>query len=253
MSDTSAHALALRHGADEVRRRQLEVQVIERERELDALKVELQKLQDRYLAEIGTLYRELADVESSILEFEVRVGLREAPDPGTSSATEAEADAEAVTDPSCSSNAPPSLELKKIFRDVARTIHPDLAMDEPARYRRHSLMAEANRAYAERDTDRLRLILHAWENDPDAVSDDDPMAGAKRLARLDGQLAAIDAECADLRRSAIYTLKIKIERTRAEGWDLFGEMRLQVSAELGRARARLRKLQATYGIRTLRP
>jgi hypothetical protein len=27
-------------------------------------------------------------------------------------------------------------------------------------------MAEANRAYAERDEDRLRLILHAWQHDP---------------------------------------------------------------------------------------
>jgi hypothetical protein len=44
-----------------------------------------------------------------------------------------------------------------MFQDVARAVHPDALPDaqhdERTRYRRHSLMAEANRAYAERDED----------------------------------------------------------------------------------------------------
>ena len=107
----------------------------------------------------------------------------------------------------------PSQDLKKIFRNLARTIHPDLALDEPARWRRHSLMAEANRAYAERDEDRLRLILHAWERSPDAVLGDDPEADEERLRRriaaIEDRLLELGREFADLESSAIAQLSAR--------------------------------------------
>jgi len=160
--------------ADLERRRALEAEVLRREAELDALKVELQKLQSRYLSEIGSLYRELSELEDKIYDAEVRAGVRQPPgdEPQierSAKDTAPDGDVEAFQ---CSNRSEPSDDLKKVFRDVARTIHPDLAMDGPEWNRRHSLMAEANRAYAERDADRLRLILHAWHNDPESISDD---------------------------------------------------------------------------------
>ncbi len=221
---------------------ELRSQVSRRESDLDTLKVELQKLQSRYLGEIGSLYRELSELEDRIHEAEVRAGLRkpaEEEDPGNQEADPVEADGGFQ----CSNRSQPSDELKKVFRDVAKSIHPDLAIDGPEWNRRHSLMAEANRAYAERDADRLRLILHAWQNDPASIADDEPNATPRRIAMLEQQLVVIDAEFAELRKSAIYRLKTKIESTRAEGWDLFAEMRLQVKSEVGRAKARLAKLR----------
>lgn len=229
--------------ADEARRSTLSAEVLRREAELDALKVELQRLQSRYLTEIGSLYRELSELEDRIYEAEVRAGVRS---PATEEPSGASAEREAadagVGAFQCSNRSEPSDELRKVFRDVAKTIHPDLAMDGPEWNRRHSLMAEANRAYAERDADRLRLILHAWHNDPDSIGDDEPNATPRRIALLEQQLVVIDGEFAELRKSAIYRLKTKIESTRAEGWDLFAEMRLQVKSEVGRANARLAKL-----------
>jgi hypothetical protein len=233
--------------ADEAKRQALAARVLEREAELDALKVELQKLQSRYLDEIGALYRELNDLEAEIADIEIRAGLREPPADVTGDEDEGETEDE--PDVQCSSRGQPTDELKRMFRDVAKTIHPDLAADGPARYRRHSLMAEANRAYAERDADRLRLILHAWQNDPDAIGSDEPDAVRRRITRLEQQLAVIDVEFAELRGSAIYKLKAKLDTTRAEGWDLFAEMTLQVKSEVGRARTKLARLNQQFGIR----
>ena len=174
---------AARDGGDDARRRALEAEVLRRESELDALKVELQKLQARYLGEIGSLYRELSELEDQIFEAEVRAGLRPPAadeDPETEAAGPAGSRGEGGFQ--CSNRSQPSDELKKVFRDVAKSIHPDLAADGPEWYRRHSLMAEANRAYAERDADRLRLILHAWQNHPDSIADDEPNATARRIA-----------------------------------------------------------------------
>ena len=226
---------------DDARLETLKKQVSDRDAELVALKLELQKLQSRYLNEIGSLYGELSALEDEIAEREIRLGFRQ---PEIEDVTERGGTREygEANRPGCSNRAQPSDALKKMFRDVAKSIHPDLAMDEPARWRRHSLMAEANRAYAERDADRLRLILRAWETSEESIGVDEPDAAGRRIALLEVKLAAIESEFAELRRTAIHRLKTKIESTRKEGWDLFAEMRLQVKTEVGRAKTKLARL-----------
>jgi hypothetical protein len=229
--------------ADRARLSALEAQLAGREQELDALKTELRQLQTRYLDEIGPFYAELSTLEAQVVELEVRLGLR----PPPLFDEDDEADGEDAPAVSCSSHAAPSADLKRVFRDLAKAIHPDLAMDDRARYRRHSLMAEANRAYAEQDEDRLRLILSAWERNADVAADDgEADAGTRirrRMARIDERLIAVAAELADLRSSAIWRLKGRIDETRAQGWDLFAEMILQVKREISRATMRLASLR----------
>ena len=225
----------------------LELQVATRESELTALKNDLYALQTRYLDEIGPLYAELIPLDEAVAEAEIAAGLRvrdpEGPDAlGVDDATELAG---------CGPGSAPSEGLKRMFRDVARAVHPDLTshgdVDERTRFRRHSLMAEANRAYAERDEDRLRLILHAWQHDPGLVAGDDPAAEHERLkrraSRLNSRLLEIESEFADLRRSAIAQLKQKIDDTRAQGWDLFAEMKRQIQREISMAKATLEKLR----------
>jgi hypothetical protein len=229
--------------SDRARLVALEAELTAREEVLDALKTELRQLQTRYLQEIGPLYAELATLEASVIEIEIRAGLR----PPPIVIDEAPDGSDEAGGVSCSNPAAPSGDLKRMFRDLARSIHPDLAMDDPARNRRHSLMAEANRAYAERDEDRLRLILRAWERQADVSMDEDAPDERTRLLRrmaaIDERLVAIDAESADLRRSAIWRLHGKIAEAKAQGWNLFAEMMLQVKKDIARARARLASLQ----------
>ena len=227
----------------------LELQVAARERELATLKLALQALQARYLSELGALYAELNTLDAAVADEEIRAGLRPPPldpDDADDGDEAAAGDAPAVA-AGCASRAASSGTLKKIFRDVARAIHPDRAMDERTRYRRHSLMAEANRAYAERDEDRLRLIMRAWEQSRDAVAGDDGEPAdariRRRMAILGDRLVEIDAEFADLRASAIARLQRRIEETTAQGWDLFAEMLREVKREIARATARLAKLR----------
>lgn len=218
----------------------LEHRLDERERALGVTRGELQQLQSRYLEAVGVYYRQLVELDAETVALEIRLGLRE-PDEDPAD-DRAGSGAEASAD-GCGNRGAPSGDLKKIFRNLAKTLHPDLALDEPARWRRHSLMAEANRAYAERDEDRLRLILHAWERSPEAIVGND--AGSdlervrRRIAELEARLAAIEREFVDLRESAIGQLRIKIDEARAKGWDLIVEMVAEVKRDVGRATARL--------------
>lgn len=206
-----------------------------------ALKLELQTLQAAYLAEVGPLYAELHQLEADLAEAEIRAGLRPPPDE-----PDAPGDAGGLPHASaegCGNRTVPSVDLKRVFRDVAKAVHPDRARDDAARFRRHSLMAEANRAYAEQDADRLLLILRVWEGSADAVIGDDPVSQRlrreRRIAELGDHLVALDAELVELRQSAIARLKRRLDETRAQGWDLFAEMVRQVKREIVVARARL--------------
>jgi hypothetical protein len=215
----------------------LDRQVAARERELLALGEQLQQLQSTYLGAVGAHYARLVELDEAIAAAEIRAGLRPPPESVAGEHSEENPKEGA----GCSNRGGASGDLKKIFRELARTIHPDLAVNDPARLRRHSLMAEANRAYAERDEDRLRLILHAWHGQAEAVDphETEDQRAIRRVAWLEDRLRAIDAEFADLETSAICQLKRKIDAARAQGWDLLAEMIAEEQRDVRRASARL--------------
>jgi hypothetical protein len=242
---TRSHAIQLAPpDADRARLRALELELAARESALAALRDELHELQSRYLREIGDFYAQLSALEAAVVEAEIQAGIR--PPCETDNEPEDRTSTPDADMQGCSNRGAPSDDLKRVFRDLAKAIHPDLAEDEPARCRRHSLMAEANRAYAERDEDRLRLIMRAWERSPETTLDEDPDVDRarvqRRLADIDARLVTIDAELADLRSSAIWRLKGRIGEARQQGWDLFAEMILQVQREIRRATLRLQQL-----------
>ncbi|MGQ9555648.1 MAG: exonuclease domain-containing protein [Anaerolineae bacterium] len=60
-------------------------------------------------------------------------------------------------------------ELKALYREVAKLVHPDLATDQVERERRTRVMAEANAAYERGDVETLRRILREWKPRPEVV------------------------------------------------------------------------------------
>src|SRR5439155_6995426 len=54
--------------------------------------------------------------------------------------------------------------LKRLYRDVAKAVHPDLSDNDLERQHRHTLMVRANEAYDSGDEAKLNGLLHEWEN-----------------------------------------------------------------------------------------
>jgi hypothetical protein len=146
-----------------VRAAQLEATLAERDNEVTRLKADLDAFRIRYRQEVGLLHERLDELEAAIDEAEMGVRAEKPTTP---------VDASPAADQPPVDSAPKftSDAVRKLFRDVAKAIHPDLAGDDLTRNRRHMLMIEANRAYALGDEQRLRLILEAWQNSPEAVS-----------------------------------------------------------------------------------
>jgi hypothetical protein len=57
--------------------------------------------------------------------------------------------------------------VKKLYRELARLLHPDIALDEDEKARRHDLMAKENKAYAGGDEELLAQMLAEEQNSPE--------------------------------------------------------------------------------------
>jgi hypothetical protein len=215
---------------------ELEAALEAREIEYARVDAQLAAFRIRYRAEVGLLHDQLDELESAIaeaelgeLERQVERGEREAKRPSGP---------RAAAPPRFTSDA-----VRKLFRDVAKAIHPDLARDALARGRRHALMIEANRAYALGDEERLRWILDAWARSPEAVQGDDAEAARlrmeRRIAQIEEQLGVYAADVAALEDSEIWKLKAMVDEAASRGKDLVGDMVKRLKRDILAAQNRL--------------
>jgi hypothetical protein len=219
---------------------ELERELGQRAADLTRARADLATFRIRYRQEVGQLHEELDAIERAIAEAELgEINKRlesEGVDPAAANTARVE------TAPRFTSDA-----VRRLFRDVAKTIHPDLAQDEDARDRRHALMVEANRAYALGDEERLRWILQAWTNSPEAVPDDDPDAARLRLARraeqIEHELAIVARDLAELHDSPLGKLKTMVDEAAARGKDLVADMIRRLKRDIMAARNRLDAMQ----------
>ena len=215
----------------------LEAELKTRSAEIARVDSELAAFGIRYRHDVGLLHEQLDELEHAIAEAELgEIARRVEAEGGAPGARPAGRRPESA--PRFTSDA-----VRKLFRDVAKAVHPDLAADAHARDRRHALMVEANRAYALGDEQRLRSILQAWERSPEAVQGSDVEAARQRLVRriaqVEEQLEAYASELAELRESPLWKLKAMVDDASARGKDLVGDMVKRLKRDILVAQNRL--------------
>lgn len=204
------------------RARALEAVLEERKADLSKVEMDLERFRIRYRQEVGTLHEQLDQLELAIAEAELGELAKRIPE-GADAAGQSAPTGRPESAPRFTSDA-----VRKLFRDVAKAIHPDLARDEAARDRHHALMVEANRAYALGDEEELRRILRAWERSPEAVRGSDPEAVRVRLVRritqLEEQIGQLADELATVKDTPLWKLKVMVDEAAGKGRDLVREM-----------------------------
>ncbi|MET8943262.1 hypothetical protein ABZX30_06665 [Streptomyces sp. NPDC004542] len=78
----------------------------------------------------------------------------------------------------------PSEEARKLYRELARKAHPDLAQEEPERARREEFLTRVNAAYARGDEALLRELAKEWAAGP-ALAERLPSRSEELYARLE--------------------------------------------------------------------
>jgi hypothetical protein len=210
----------------------------DRSGEVARVKSELERFRINYRQQVGILHEQLDALEDAITEAEVEVSQAAKPVKDCGGATTNTTGVRPAPLPRFTSDG-----VRRLFRDVAKAIHPDLAHDEVTRDRRHSLMIEANLAYASRDEEQLRSILHAWENSPEAVLGSDPEATRlrliRRIAQIEAQLNMLASDLAELRETPTWKLKTMVDEAAAKGKDLVRDMIRRLQRDIMAATNRL--------------
>jgi hypothetical protein len=220
----------------------LRATLAQRELDLVDFRSELSIFEGRYLRQVGRLYAELDSWKARIAELQARLHPSETLKAEAEAAREharqtyEEAHGKASELPDFTA----SPELKSLFRDVAKQIHPDLSKDASDLERRTRLMAEANRAYEAGDAQSLRRILDEYQGGADAVEGEGIGAELIRIIRQISQaksrLSAIEQELTALQQSEIAMLKKQAEEREGQGGDLLAELANSVRERIERAR-----------------
>lgn len=230
----------------------LESTLTQEELTLATLKAKLRAFEVRYLRTVGSRYADLDEIQAQIAEVEARLHPNDlnAQQRATDAQYQARASADtvgSVQDPTEQNRFIPSEELKRLYRNIARQLHPDLATDENERARRHLVMAEVNGAYASGDEERLRAILREWHSSPESITGEGPGAELirviRKIAQVEQRLRGIGSEIAELKASELHQLWIKVKDGGLRGRDVLTEMAEKVDTDITEAQERLRALQ----------
>jgi hypothetical protein len=198
-----------------------------REASLDHLRAQLNSFEGRYIRQVGVLYIQLDDWQDRIAQL--------------NNPTQPEAPEPELT-PDNPEPDPAALNLKALFREVAKRIHPDRARDPRDEQRRTHLMAQANAALLREDAGLLQRMFHGY--DPSTNSGDDLTLTAQ-LERLTQQIAQskqdilnIDAAIEALTHSEMALLQARTLRAATHGRDLLAEHAARVKGSIGIAMRR---------------
>lgn len=223
----------------------LEGKLADRELEFVTLQNALRTFEARYLRTVGRLYAELDELQAQAAEAQARHAPqnpnlhRQACDVRTRATKSAEAVGSLVKEDNVSEFAPRD-DLKKLYREIAKLVHPDLTTDDRERARRTRMMAEANRAYTAGDEVKLRAILDDWVSSPESVQGEGIAAelvrAIRKIHQVKRRLADIDAETSELKRSELFALLERVELARIQDRDLLAGMARQLKHEIVEAR-----------------
>jgi hypothetical protein len=225
----------------------IETELADRELRSANLRAELAAFEQQYLHFVGSRYAALDELKAGIAERLAKeqptnARAREAANDARKHAQETKSAAgeQANSVPRAFEASP---EMKRLYRDVAKRIHPDLTSDRHDRAKRQILMAEANEAYQHGDETRLAKILTEYEWSPDAVQGEGAGAELIRVIRgisqARGRLAEIEAELQELLRSDLYQLKTRVDEAQQHGRDVLKEMIEKVEDQIVQAKQRL--------------
>ena len=139
-----------------------------------------------------------------------------------------------------------AVEAKRLYIDLAKRLHPDLARDDEDRQHRERIMQRVNEAFRLRDLAGLRAVhLESIAEDPGWSERPvtDRLAWAEEeLRRLDVALEEVRLAMARLRGGELFRLYTRYEA----GEPVFSDLRLRIEERISTENRRLDRLKSSY-------
>ncbi len=223
----------------------------DREEEMTDLKAELEQFEATYTMQVGRLYANLDEIDAEIAEEEYKLvpddeEIKKKAEELRRRAEESAARADEVTDNSFKLN--PTPEARKAYHTLARTIHPDLALDADEKERRHALMAELNQAYSAGDQTKLNKLVDDLRNSPELITGDsvgDKLVRAiRQISQVKRRLIELQQEKATAEASELFDLMGKMREEFAMGRDMLSHMSARTLTQIKKSERRLAHLRS---------
>ena len=229
----------------------LKDRLTDREEEMTDLRAELEQFEAQYTMHVGRLYADLDEIEAQIAEEEFKLvpddeEIKKKAEELRRRAEESAARAEEAAAQS-SAKWRPTQEAKKAYHNLARTIHPDLALDPHEKEKRHGLMAQLNEAYSAGDQIKLNKLVEDFRNSPDHVRGDsvgdDLVRSLRQISQVKARLKELREEKLTAQFSELYALREKMQMEMAEGRDMIKQMAARTIVQIKKSQRRLENLR----------
>ncbi len=232
--------------------KRLKNRLVIREEEMTELRAELEQFEANYTMEVGRLYAELDEVEAQIAEEELKLNpedeeIKKRAEEARIRAEESADAAEEENWQACTHKWNPSPEAKKAYHNLAKIIHPDLAIDEEERNHRHGLMAKLNDAYSEGDQNLLNKLVEEYRDSPDLVRGDsigdELIRAIRQVFQVKRRLKELSEDKLEAELSELYVLREKVRNEQIEGRNLLKQMAERTKTHIKKAERRLSNLK----------
>lgn len=237
------------------------------EQERADLSMELRDFELLYHARVGLLQAKLEEAQLHIAEYKLRIELirfrgrslapsqleaevewqlREQRQRSESIGAEAQA---AQSEWAAAAHDQPdptlNLDLKQVYRELAKRVHPDLARDAAERANRSRRMVQVNDLYARHHLSALRQMLREIDLEQAQFKEsveEHRMRLKREQAQLAGSINRVKAEIAELNGGSLMQLKIEYALQKARGRNVLDEVMAQIEVQLQAAAAELNQL-----------
>lgn len=230
----------------------LKNRLVVREETITETHAELEQFEAQYTMEVGRLYAELDEIEAEIAEEEVKLNpddeeIKRRADEARKRAEESAEAADEENWQACTQKWNPNAEAKKAYHNLAKMIHPDLAIDEQEREKRNGLMANLNDAYTEGNQSKLNKLVEEYRDSPDLVKGDsigdELVRVIRQISQVTRRLKEIRAEQLEIELSELYILRAKVRAEQLEGRNLLKQMAERTKTHIRKSTRRLKNIQ----------
>jgi hypothetical protein len=207
------------------------------EEEHATLRSELAAFQSDYLRQVGVVDLQLQELQAKFLAIvAVRSGAVEDQTAAEAAEHRFRETTTAMSAIPAPAGPPPSDDLKTLFRDAAKRMHPDLVEDDAGREHAEAFMKRLNQSYKKGDAEAIGNLVRQWETSPFASARPAMAGPAPALAAA---VAQAEQRLADARDSDLARLMEQAFAASMSGRDLLAELRRDAEAALGRTRQML--------------
>jgi hypothetical protein len=215
----------------------------ERELTLSTLQADLRSFEVEYYLKLGEKYVHIDRLQATLdrliasrIPQDIFAGTRASESEARARKSANDAESFKERSEKASGTFKPTAELKALYRELAKLLHPDLTLDPNEKVRRNSLMQQVNNAYQTCDLMKLKELWEAEKNNPDNIKGDDIgsslVRAIRRIAQIEKRIQDLDAELAAIRKTDLFVLFDTVKRAEKNGVSLLDDMSAKLESRV---------------------